>query len=107
MYGRDSRQGDGAGLRVADHHHALCLPELDAVHRHPGRGHGELHAASRRLVARLLHDTTTSFVPKLGRKLVDRRDRRRRRNVARERREVHGSYLKTRTFSRLRALATR
>lgn len=111
MYRRNSRQRDGPWLRIADHDHALCLPELDPVDRDPGRRrHRELHAATRRLVARLLHHAatacTTTLITELRRELMDRREARPGRNVTGKRREVHGLYLKP-TFSRLRALAIR
>lgn len=105
MNGRDSRQGYSTGLRVANHHHAFSLPELNAVDGEAGcRRHRELHATARGLVARLLHHAGVgALVPELGRELVDGRQARPRRDVPRERREVHSSDLKP-TFSCLRAL---
>lgn len=88
MDGRHCGQ-HGRGLRTADHDHALGLPELDPVH-HAGR-HRELHAPAP-LVPGLLHNprrVPAPLIPKLRRELVDRGNRRRRRDVPRERSEIH------------------
>lgn len=107
VYGREPGQRHRAGLRAADHHHALRLPELDPIHRHgPGAWrHCELHrpaTSARGLVPRLLQHparaAATVFISELCGELVDRGNRRRRRYVASERSKIHRSLVNLKSW---------